>query len=174
MEYVIGDKVLELRQGDITEQETDAIVNAANSRLQLGSGVAGAIRSKGGPSIQIECDRIGGTSVGTAVLTGAGNLKARYVIHAVGPRRGEGDEGTKLAAAARNSLELAAEHQLDSIALPAVSTGVFGFPVDRAATIMLDETIAFLQKPSSLKRVIFCLFSEDDFQVFVEQLEKIQ
>ena len=172
MECMIGNRKLELQRGDITEQETDAIVNAANARLQLGAGVAGAIRSKGGPSIQRECDRIGGTPVGTAVLTGAGDLKARHVIHAVGPRMGEGDEDAKLAAATRSSLEVADEHRLRSIALPAISTGVYGFPLERAATIMLEETIGFLQQPSSLERVVFCLFGEDDFRIFTEQLRK--
>ena len=98
---------LELAEGDITELEVDAIVNAANKELQLGSGVAGAIREKGGPSIQEECDRIGGTAVGTAVLTGGGDLKAPHVIHAVGPRQGEGEEDRKLQSAVRSSLALA-------------------------------------------------------------------
>ena len=131
MECEIGNRILELRRTDITEQSVDAIVNAANAQLQLGAGVAGAIRSRGGPSIQRECDQIGGTSVGTAVMTGAGDLKAKHVIHAVGPRMGEGDEDAKLAAATRSSLEVAAGHRLRSIALPAISTGVFGFPLKR-------------------------------------------
>src|SRR6476620_6760866 len=121
---------LELVEGDITELEVDAIVNAANEHLQLGTGVAGAIRQKGGPSIQVECDRIGGAPVGTAVMTGAGNLKARRVIHAVGPRMGEGDEDKKLASAVRAALGLADRRGMKSIALPAISTGTFGFPID--------------------------------------------
>src|SRR5215212_4041259 len=109
---------LELVEGDITDMEVDALVNPANEQLQLGSGVAGAIRAKGGPSIQEECNRIGGTPVGTAVMTGAGNLKARQVIHAVGPSMGEGDEDKKLAAAVRAALALADRRGMKSIALP--------------------------------------------------------
>ena len=120
---------LELVEGDITELETEAIVNPANAQLKLGTGVAGVIRKKGGPSIQKECDRIGGTPVGTAVITGAGLLPHRHVIHAVGPKMGEGDEDRKLAAAVRSSLALADRHSLQSIALPAISTGNFGYPV---------------------------------------------
>ena len=171
MQELINDRKIELVRGDITEQGTDAIVNAANSQLQLGAGVAGAIRSKGGPTIQAECDRIGGTPVGTAVITGGGNLKAAHVIHAVGPRMGEGGEDAKLAGATRNSLEVAAAHNLKSISLPAISTGIFGFPIERAAAIMLAETRSFLQQPSSLESVVFCLFTEDDFQVFVDALQ---
>src|SRR3954464_3677722 len=121
---------LELIEGDITELDVDAIVNPANEQLQLGAGVAGAIRAKGGASIQEECDRIGGTPVGTAVMTGAGNLKARQVIHAVGPRMGEGEEDRKLASAVRAALALADRRNLKSIALPALSTGVYGFPME--------------------------------------------
>src|SRR4051812_35325279 len=120
---------IELTEGDITNLDLDAIVNAANSGLILGSGVAGAIRSKGGPTIQRECDAIGHCDVGSAVITGAGNLPAKHVIHAVGPRMGEGSEREKLAGATRSSLELARENGLSSIALPAISTGVFGYPI---------------------------------------------
>src|SRR5260370_17675132 len=120
----------ELVEGDSTGIEVDAIVNPANERLQLGSGVAGAILRKGGPSIQEECNRIGGTPVGTAVMTAAGNLSARWVIHAVGPRMGEGDEDKKLASAVRAALALADRRGLRSIALPAISTALFGFPTD--------------------------------------------
>jgi len=171
MQITIRGKSLQLIRGDITAQSTDAIVNAANSQLQLGAGVAGAIRNKGGPTIQQECDRIGGTPVGTAVLTGSGNLKAGYVIHAVGPRMGEGGEDAKLAGATRSSLDIAAGKNLRSISFPALSTGIFGFPIERAAAIMLDEVCTFLQKRSSLELVVFCLFSEDDFRVFADQLK---
>src|SRR5512139_197799 len=128
MEVKIAGRTLELVEGDITELDTDAIVNAANARLVLGGGVAGAIRRKGGPAIQAECDRIGGTFVGGAVLTTGGKLKAKYVIHAVGPQMGEGDEDKKLRNAALNSLKLADEHHLRSLAFPAISAGIFGFP----------------------------------------------
>src|SRR6185436_1582724 len=112
---------LEILEGDITELEVDAIVNPANAQLQLGSGVAGAIRERGGPSIQEECNRIGGTPVGTAVMTGAGHLKAKRVIHTVGPVMGEGDEDKKLASAVRAALALADRRGLKSIAVPAIS-----------------------------------------------------
>jgi O-acetyl-ADP-ribose deacetylase (regulator of RNase III) len=124
--YAVNNCNLILIEGDITELDVDAIVNAANSQLQLGSGVAGAIREKGGPSIQEECDKLGSTYVGGAVLTGAGNLKAKHVIHAVGPKMGEGEEESKLRNATMNSLLVAAEHGLKSIAFPTISTGIFG------------------------------------------------
>jgi O-acetyl-ADP-ribose deacetylase (regulator of RNase III) len=163
---------LELIEGDITELEVDAIVNAANDQLQLGTGVAGAIRNKGGPTIQEECDRIGGTPVGTAVMTAAGNLKARWVIHAVGPRMGEGDEDKKLAAAVRAALALADRRGIRTIALPAISTGNFGFPVDRAARITLTEVHRFLQGGTKLERVVLCLHGEDAFAIFKRELRR--
>lgn len=163
---------LELVEGDITGLEVEAIVNAANEQLQLGSGVAGAIREKGGPSIQEECDRIGGTPVGTAVMTGAGNLKAKQVIHAVGPRMGEGDEDKKLASAVRAALALADRRGLRSIALPAISTGVFGFPVERAARLMLTEVHRYLQGGTRLERVVICLYGEEAFGVFKREIRR--
>lgn len=163
---------LELVEGDITDLDVGAIVNPANDQLQLGTGVAGAIRRKGGPSIQEECDRIGGTPVGTAVMTAGGQLKARWVIHAVGPRMGEGDEDKKLAAAVRASLALADRRGVKSIALPAISTGNFGFPLDRAARIMLTETHRFLQGGTKLERVVLCLHGEEAFNVFKRELRR--
>ena len=163
---------LELVEGDITDLEVDAIVNAANEQLQLGTGVAGAIRSKGGPSIQEECDRIGGTPVGTAVMTGAGNLKAQRVIHAVGPRMGDGDEDKKLAAAVRAALALADRRGMKSIALPAISTGNFGFPIHRAARIMLTEVHRFLQGGTKLERVVIALHGEEAFEAFKRELRR--
>jgi len=163
---------LELLEGDITELEVDAIVNAANEHLQLGAGVAGAIRAKGGPSIQEECNRIGGTPVGTAVMTAAGHLKAKWVIHAVGPRMGDGDEDKKLAAAVRAALALADRRGIRSIALPAISTGVFGFPMDRAARVMLTEVQRFLQGGTKVERVIICLWGEEAFGVFKRELRR--
>ncbi len=163
---------LELMQADITDLDVDVVVNAANQHLQLGSGVAGAIRAKGGPSIQEECNRIGGTPVGTAVMTGAGNLRARQVIHAVGPQMGEGDEDKKLASAVRSALALADRHGMKSIALPAISTGVFGFPIDRAARIMLTEIQRFLQGGTKLDRVVLCLYDEEAFGVFKKELRR--
>ena len=172
MKVNIGTRVLELLDGDITEQDTDAIVNAANAQLVLGGGVAGAIRKKGGPRIQAECDKIGGTFVGGAVITTGGNLKAKYVIHAVGPRMGEGDEDRKLRDATLNSLKVADRNHLKSIAFPAVSAGIFGFPIERCAAIMLGTTIEYLKGKTGLERVVFCLFGRDSYGVFASRLEQ--
>jgi len=170
MQRVINRSVLELLQGDITEMETDVIVNAANAQLVLGGGVAGAIRRKGGPAIQEECNRIGGTHVGGAVLTTGGNLKAKHVIHAVGPRMGEGDEDRKLRDATLNSLKLADQHQLESISFPAISTGIFGYPLDRCARIMLSTTIDYVKGETGLRRVVFCLYGKESFSAFANEL----
>lgn len=170
MKVDIGNSVLELIEGDITEMRTDAIVNAANAQLILGGGVAGAIRRKGGPKIQDECNKIGGTFVGGAVITTAGNLKAKYVIHAVGPRMGEGNEDEKLKNATLNSLKLADDKNLKSISFPAISTGIFGFPIERCAEIMLKTTIGYLQEQTGLEKVVFCLFGQDSYEVFTNQL----
>jgi O-acetyl-ADP-ribose deacetylase (regulator of RNase III) len=164
--------LLELFEGDITELDVEAVVNAANENLRLGSGVAGAIRAKGGPSIQAECDRIGTTPVGTAVITGAGELKAKHVIHAVGPKMGEGDEDRKLSSAVRSSLALADRHGLKSIALPAISTGNFGFPLDRCARVTLTEIHRYLQGGTKLERVVICLFGADSFNIFRRELRR--
>ncbi len=173
MKVDIANSVVELVEGDITEMSTDAIVNAANAQLILGGGVAGAIRRKGGPSIQQECNRIGGTIVGGAVITTGGNLKAKYIIHAVGPRMGEGGEDAKLKNATRNSLKLADENNLKSISFPAISAGIFGFPIDRCAEIMLSNTIDYLKGKTGLERVVFCLFGEESYGVFEKRLKSM-
>lgn len=173
MQVQIQGKTLELVQGDITEMETDAIVNAANSALQLGGGVAGAIRKKGGPAIQAECNKIGYCPVGGAVITTGGNLKAKYVIHAVGPRMGEGNEDEKLKSATLNSLKVADENNLKSIAFPAISTGIFGFPMDRCAQIMLSNTIDYLKGDTGLEKVVFCLYGDEAYQTFKQTLEAL-
>ena len=172
MKVKINNRVLELLDGDLTEMDTDAIVNAANAQLVLGGGVAGAIRKKGGPKIQAECTKIGGTFVGGAVITTGGNLKARHVIHAVGPRMGEGDEDQKLKNATLNSLKAADENSLKSISFPAVSTGIFGFPIDRCAEIMLKTTIDYLKGQTGLEKVVFCLFGTDSYEVFANRLKQ--
>jgi O-acetyl-ADP-ribose deacetylase (regulator of RNase III) len=172
-DYKIKQAALILIEGDITEIDADAIVNPANAQLILGSGVAGAIREKGGPVIQEECNRLGGTYVGGVVLTSAGNLKARYIIHAVGPQYGEGDEDTKLRNATMNSLLLAEEHDLKSIAFPAISTGIYRFPVVKCAEIMLTIVVEFLRRPGKLEKVIFCLWGKDNFEIFKTKLERI-
>lgn len=172
MKVQVGSSALELVEGDITELDTDAIVNAANAQLVLGGGVAGAIRRKGGPEIQRECNKAGGTFVGGAVITTGGNLKARHVIHAVGPRMGEGNEDEKLRNATLNSLKLADENNLKSIAFPAISTGIFGFDIERCAQIMLQTTIDYLRAGTGLEKVVFCLFGRDAYQVFENELKE--
>jgi O-acetyl-ADP-ribose deacetylase (regulator of RNase III) len=173
MEKKVGQAILEVGQCDITEMDTDAIVNAANARLILGAGVAGAIKTKGGPKIQEECDAIGGTFVGGAVITTGGNLKAKHVIHAVGPRMGEGNEDEKLKNATLNSLKIAEENHLTSITFPAISTGIFGFPKERCAELMLQTVIDYLEGDTGLKRVVFCLHGASSFDIFSETLERL-
>jgi O-acetyl-ADP-ribose deacetylase (regulator of RNase III) len=173
MTTIIHQTALALVDGDITEQSTEAIVNPANSGLILGGGVAGAIRRKGGPKIQEECDKIGGTPVGTAVITTGGNLKAKHVIHAVGPQMGEGDEDRKLRDATANSLKVADQNKLKSIAFPAISTGIFGYPLDRCAQIMLTTTVGYLRGKTGLEKVVFCLWGEEAYQIFEKTLKAI-
>lgn len=161
---------IRLVQGDITEMETDAIVNAANNDLQLGGGVAGAIRRKGGPDIQAQCNRIGRIPLGEAAITGGGNLKARYVIHAASMRLGESASAKGIRMSTRNSLRRAKEKGLKSIALPAIGTGIAGFSVRRCAEIMLEEAASHLQGGSTLDEVVFVLYDEATFLEFKESL----
>lgn len=174
MKIRIKNSEIELVQGDIAESDTDAIVNAANSQLTLGGGVAGAIREKGGPAIQEECNAIGHCSVGDAVVTPAGNLNARYVIHAVGPRWGEGDEENKLRNATLNSLKRADEKKLASITFPALSTGIFGFPMEPAAHIMIQAVREYLSGNTGLHKVVFSLFDQKGFTIFQGKLESLK
>ena len=172
----IGGGTLELVEGNITTLQVDAIVNAANSELQLGAGVAGAIRRNGGRSIQQECNRIGHCPVGGAVVTGGGNLPAAHVIHAVGPiwgRQSSEESDRLLASACRESLARASDHGLISVALPSISTGVYGYPMKRAATILLQEAATHLGGATSVKKVIFCLFGEEAFATYREVLEEV-
>jgi O-acetyl-ADP-ribose deacetylase (regulator of RNase III) len=173
MRAKINNTVLELIQGDITDQAADAIVNAANAALLMGGGVAGAIRRRGGPAIQEECNRIGGTHVGGAVITTGGNLPAKYVIHAVGPVHGDDHEDEKLKDATLNSLKLADEKHLRNIVFPAISTGIFGFPKDRCATIMLSTTIAYLEGPTGLEKVVFGLYDKGTMEIFEDALRSL-
>jgi O-acetyl-ADP-ribose deacetylase (regulator of RNase III) len=168
-----GRSLLELKQGDITDADCDAIVNAANADLIMGGGVAGAILRKGGSHIQEECNKIGRIRVGEAVITGGGNLRAKHVIHAVGPRWGEGNEDMKLASATLNSLKVADTHGLRSVAFPAISSGIFGFPVDGCARIMLSETIAYLKKKTGIERVVFYLYDSSAFNIFSKKLNEL-
>ena len=173
MKIKINNTILELIQDDITNQTTDAIVNAANSILQMGGGVAGAIKRRGGITIQEECNKIGSTKVGGAIITTGGNLLAKYVIHAVGPVHGEVHEDEKLKDATLNSLKLADQNNLRSIAFPAISTGIFGFPKDRCATIMLSTTVAYLNGPTGIEKVVFCLYDNNTLQIFEDVLKSL-
>jgi len=166
----INESEIILKQGDITDMDVDAIVNAANAQLILGSGVAGAIRRRGGPSIQEECNKIGGTFVGGAVITNGGNLKAKHVIHAVGPRMGEGNEDVKLKNATLNSLKIMDQNNLKTIAFPAISTGIFGYPIDKCAKIMINTVKEHLQQKTSIKTVYFVLFTRSDYEIFESTL----
>ena len=173
MKVKVNNTDLLLLQGDITDLEVDVIVNAANKDLVLGSGVAGAILKKGGPEIQKECEKIGRTRVGGAVITGAGLLKSRYIIHAVGPRVGEGNEDKKLSDATKNSLKIAERRKLRELAFPAISTGIFGFPVQRCARIMLGVTYKHLLGESYLRQVCFCLFDKSALYIFEKELQNL-
>lgn len=157
-------------EADITTLPVDAIVNAANSHLQHGGGVAGAIVRAGGDSIQIESDRIGYVPVGNAAVTGAGNLPAKYVIHAVGPRLGEGNEDRKLHDATIAALERAEELRIRSIAFPAISTGIFGYPLERCAPLMIASVREFEPRARSLQAVTFCLWSRKALEEFEKAL----
>ena len=155
-----------LREGDITDQEVDAIVNAANSDLILGAGVAGAIRQKGGPTIQQECDRIGPIAVGDAAVTGAGNLPARFVIHAAGMPPGGVATEESVRSSMRRSLELAREQQCRTVAVPAIGAGIAGFPLQRCAEILLEEARAHLEAGGGVEEIRFVLFGEPTYRVF--------
>lgn len=178
MRVEIEGRVVELHQGDITAQAVDAIVNAANSALAGGGGVDGAIHRRGGPSIMEETSRLypQGCPTGSAVISGAGELPCRFVIHAVGPiwRGGLHGEANLLAAAYRRSLELAAENNLSSIAMPALSTGAYRFPIDQASRLSLKTTFDFLERPSSLKLVRFVLFGEGAYGAYAAALEEMK
>jgi O-acetyl-ADP-ribose deacetylase len=161
---------IEIRQGDITEMDTDAIVNAANNELQLGGGVAGAIRRKGGPKIQTECDEIGAIPVGGAAITSGGILKARHVIHAASMQLGGPASAHSLRSSTAHSLRIAAQRNLKTIAFPAVGTGIAGFPLRECAEIMLRETAKHFERPTSLEKVSFVLFDAEAFATFEQVL----
>lgn len=174
-----GGKVLRLIIGDITRVPADAIVNAANSALRGGGGVDGAIHRAGGPSIMRELDEIrarqGGCPTGSAVVTGAGNLPARYVFHAVGPiwRGGQQNEAELLASCYRTCLTLAEEHGVDTISFPSISTGAYGYPVREAASIAIEEVCRHLERPETrLREVIFVLFDQSTWEAYAEALRR--
>jgi O-acetyl-ADP-ribose deacetylase (regulator of RNase III) len=160
-----------IKQGDITDMEVDAIVNAANTDLVLGSGVAGAIRKKGGDTIQKECDKIGRIPLGQAVITGAGRLKSKYVIHAAGMELGGIVTEESLKNATRNSLLRAEEEGIKTIAFPAIGTGVGGFPIAECARVMIDAVINHIKNYQNIEAVYFVLFDEKSFIVFDDYLK---
>jgi O-acetyl-ADP-ribose deacetylase (regulator of RNase III) len=174
-EHKIDGKTIRLVQGDITDRDVDAIVNAANSYLQHGGGVAGAIVKKGGQVIQEESNKIGFTPVGTAAITSAGKLPAKFVIHAVGPRMGEGDEDNKLKNAVLSSLLLASEKGLKSISIPAISSGIFGFPKNRCAAILVKEALNYIKKnpQNNLEVIEFCAYDDLTVGYFKKEFDKI-
>ena len=176
MQMNVGKSKLELVQGDITQQDTEAIVNAANSGLLGGGGVDGAIHRAGGPQILEECRKIGGCPPGEARITTGGRLKARYVIHAVGPiyRGGQRGEPETLANAYRNSLALATQHGIKSIAFPSISTGAYGYPMEKAAAIALRTVMDYLQVHPEIELVRFVLFGQAAYDAYKEVLEGLR
>jgi len=166
-------KKIQLVNGDITQRSVEAIVNAANSHLQHGGGVAGAIIRKGGAIIQEESNKIGFVPVGSAAITTAGRLPCKAIIHAVGPMMGEGKEDEKLRNAIWNSLTLASEKRFSSISVPAISSGIFGFPKDRCATILIRESIRFFTEnpKTTLKIIEFCIFDAETLSFFKREME---
>jgi len=175
MKIKVNESEIEIVEGDITREDTDAIVNAANSGLRGGGGVDGAIHRAGGPAIMAECRKIGGCPPGKAVITTGGNLNARYVIHAVGPvyRDGTRGEADLLKSAYLESLRLASEKELTSIAFPALSAGAYGYPLPEAAKIALRTAADYVNKHPEIKRVRFVLFGQDAYNVFAKQLEQL-
>jgi O-acetyl-ADP-ribose deacetylase (regulator of RNase III) len=178
--HEVNQAELAIIQGDITRQATDAIVNAANSSLMGGGGVDGAIHRAGGPAILEACKKIvaghGPLPTGQAVITTAGNMPSKHVIHTVGPvwHGGSRGEAGLLASAYRKSLEMTAAEKLTSISFPSISTGVYGYPVDQAARIALAEVVSFLGKTSSLKEAVFVLFDSRTYAAYADALEEIR
>jgi O-acetyl-ADP-ribose deacetylase (regulator of RNase III) len=180
-EFKVGKATVRLIKGDITEMETDAIVNTANSSLMGGGGVDGAIHRKGGPKILEECKRIRATEwpkglpTGKAVITSAGNLKAKHVIHTVGPiwRGGNRGEPELLAQAYQNSLRLAVAEGLKTVAFPSISTGAYGYPIEQASCVALKAVKDFLEKEDALDEVVFVLFSERALEVYLDEAKEV-
>lgn len=175
MKAKFNETIIELATGDITLETTDAIVNAANERLAGGAGVDGAIHRAGGPDIMAECRRIGGCPTGQAVITTGGRLAARFVIHTVGPiyRGGTKNEARLLSLAYRNSLTLAATKGLQSISFPAISCGIYGYPIHEAASVALSTCIEYARKNSNIKLIRHILFDRGIFEVFDEEFKKL-
>lgn len=163
-------------KGDITELPVDAIVNAANTTLLGGGGVDGAIHAAAGPELLEECRKLGGCKTGEAKITGGYDLPAKHVIHAVGPvwRGGDYGEPELLASCYQNALKLAAEQGFKSIAFPSISTGAYGYPIQKAVVIALRETSEFLEKDSSLAEAIFVIFSDRDYGIYLDEFSKMK
>ncbi len=176
-EKEVNGKWVKVILGDITEEETEAIVNAANSLLKHGGGVAGAIVKKGGRIIQEESNRIvkerGAISTGSAVYTSGGNLKAKFVIHTVGPVWGEGDEERKLRRAVRSALKVAEELGVRSVALPAISTGIFGYPKKEGTKVIVEEVVKYLNENSSIEEVHLTAIDRKTAELFREHLQRV-
>ena len=173
MNIRIGSGQIEIVQGDISEQDTEAIVNAANNLLWMGAGVAGAIKKKGGPEIEEQAVAQGPIQIGEAVLTSGGKLKAKYVIHAAGMGQDLRTDTEKIRSATRNTMELAENKRISSLAFPAIGTGVGGFSSESCANIMVAEAVDFLQIAHFLKTVRFVLFDEPTYLAFKNDLEGI-
>jgi O-acetyl-ADP-ribose deacetylase len=175
MEVQVGAATLELVEGDITRQDTDAVVNAANAALRPGGGVDGAIHRAGGPAIEAACRKHGGCPTGEARVTTGGNLKARYVIHTVGPvyRDGTQREPELLASCYRESLKLASAQGIKSLAFPSISTGVYGYPLEDAARIALKTVTGYLAQHPEIERVRLVLFGRAAYEVYARSLEEL-
>jgi O-acetyl-ADP-ribose deacetylase (regulator of RNase III) len=175
MELNINKSILSLVEGDITKQDTEAIVNAANKSLRGGGGVDGAIHRAGGRKILEECIKIGGCGTGEAVITTGGNLKAKYVIHTVGPvyRDGRHNEPKLLENAYANCLKLASSKEIKSIAFPSISTGAYGYPLEEAAKIALGTTVNYLREHDDIGLVRFVLFGEKAFTTYKSNLQQL-
>lgn len=170
----LGETVLVVKQGDLTEEPVDVVVNAANMHLKHGGGLAAAIVRKGGRVIQEESDRIGYVPVGQAVVTTAGNLPARFVVHTVGPRWGEGEEEKKLRSAIRSALEKAREVGATRVALPAVSTGIFGYPKKEGTRVIVEEVVRYIREhPGVLTEVILMDLSGETVRLFREAVDRV-
>ncbi len=171
----INNTELELISGDITDQKTEAIVNAANNSLLGGGGVDGAIHSAGGPSILEECRKLNGCATGDAKITTAGNMRSKYVIHTVGPVWGGGtkNENELLKSCYKNSLKLAQEQKIESISFPSISTGVYRFPKKEASEIALHTVIDLIKDETCIKKVVFVLFSDNDLSIYKGTLKEI-
>jgi O-acetyl-ADP-ribose deacetylase (regulator of RNase III) len=169
----LADKII-LQQGDLTEMDVDAIVNAANNDLQLGGGLAGVIRKRGGESIQRECNQIGTVPVGGAAITSGGKLKARHIIHAASMELGGHTTARALRTSTAHAMRIASEKRLKTIAFPAVGTGIGGFPLSECAEIMLHETVEHLKRDTSLETVFFVLFDERALSAFQKSLQAMK